>query len=85
MTLEHVKVEKSLARAQLDATVDKPTYAGPRRILRERHIGEFQRSFTFPMEVDADNMKASLANGLLTLVVPKVAGEVVRNKRIQVL
>ncbi len=44
----------------------------PRRLLNKRQIGECQRSFTFPMEVDADHMKASLADGLLRIVVPKM-------------
>lgn len=49
----------------------KPVLHFPRRLLNERQIGEGQRSFTFPMEVDADHMKANLADGLLRIVVPK--------------
>ena len=49
----------------------KPVIHFPRQLLNERQIGECQRSFTFPMEVDADHMKATLAHGLLRIVVPK--------------
>jgi HSP20 family molecular chaperone IbpA len=73
LILDHTKGPKSSESAPVDAERSTPTYAGPRRILRERNIGDFQRSFTFPVGVDADKMEASLANGLLTLVVPKIA------------
>jgi len=43
----------------------------PRVLLHERYVGPFQRSFTFPDEVDADGMRASLKDGLLRIVVPK--------------
>lgn len=37
----------------------------------ERSVGEFQRSFAFPAAVDQDAVKASLKNGILSIVVPK--------------
>jgi len=37
----------------------------------ERTVGSFQRSFSFPGEIDQDNVKASLENGILKVVVPK--------------
>lgn len=63
---------------------NKPRIQFPRRLLNERHVGEFQRSFTFPTEVDADNMKASLANGLLRIVVPKKVDEASVTKSISI-
>lgn len=38
----------------------------------ERSMGEFARSFTFPNRVDLDNIKASLKNGILSVVIPKL-------------
>jgi len=38
----------------------------------ERSMGEFTRSFTFPNRVDLDNIKASLKNGILSVVIPKL-------------
>lgn len=37
----------------------------------ERSIGEFSRSFSFPVRVDQDAVKASMKNGILSIVVPK--------------
>jgi HSP20 family molecular chaperone IbpA len=37
----------------------------------ERSVGEFSRSFSFPVRVDQDAVKASMKNGILSVVVPK--------------
>ncbi|KAL1793304.1 hypothetical protein ACET3X_008286 [Alternaria dauci] len=37
----------------------------------ERSVGEFHRSFAFPARVDQDGVKASLKNGILSILVPK--------------
>jgi HSP20 family molecular chaperone IbpA len=37
----------------------------------ERSVGEFSRSFSFPDRVDQDGVRASMKNGILTVVVPK--------------
>jgi len=37
----------------------------------ERSVGEFARSFHFPTRVDQDAVKASMKNGILSIVVPK--------------
>ncbi|KAF7715311.1 Uncharacterized protein PECH_007277 [Penicillium ucsense] len=47
------------------------TKSGHRFWVSERSIGEFQRTFTFPGRVDQDNVKASLKNGILSMVIPK--------------
>lgn len=39
----------------------------------ERSVGEFHRSFNFPSRIDQDGVKASLKNGVLSVVVPKAA------------
>ena len=44
---------------------------GPTYWMAERSIGEFKRSFSFPQRVDQDSVKASLKNGILSIVVPK--------------
>ncbi len=38
----------------------------------ERTYGAFERSFTLPATVDANNIKASYEHGVLTLTLPKV-------------
>jgi len=37
----------------------------------ERSVGEFSRSFSFPVRVDQDAVRASMKNGILSIVVPK--------------
>lgn len=37
----------------------------------ERSVGEFVRSFTFPVRVDQDQVRASMKNGILSVIVPK--------------
>ncbi|KAI0994826.1 hypothetical protein K3495_g13355 [Podosphaera aphanis] len=39
--------------------------------VKERSIGEFSRSFSFPASVDQDNVKASMKNGILSVIIPK--------------
>lgn len=37
----------------------------------ERSVGDFSRTFSFPVRVDQDNVKANLKNGLLHVFIPK--------------
>lgn len=53
---------------------------GFRYWVSERSVGEFQRTFNFPGKVDRDAVKASLKNGILTVVVPKLKKEVESRK-----
>ncbi|KAL8924611.1 MAG: hypothetical protein Q9208_003926 [Pyrenodesmia sp. 3 TL-2023] len=46
---------------------------GHRYWVSERSVGEFQRTFSFPGKVDQEAVKASLKNGILSIVVPKAA------------
>ena len=43
----------------------------PKFWVSERSVGEFHRSFNFPARVDQDAVKASLKDGILSIVVPK--------------
>lgn len=43
-----------------------------RYLVSERTIGEFSRTFSFPTNVDSDAVTASMKNGILSVVVPKV-------------
>lgn len=48
----------------------------------ERSVGEFQRTFAFPARVNQDAVKASLKNGILSIIVPKATA--VASKKITV-
>lgn len=49
----------------------------------ERSIGEFSRTFTFSTRVNQDAVRASLRNGVLSVVVPKEAAPTPKKIRIQ--
>lgn len=48
----------------------------------ERSIGEFQRTFAFSGRVDQDGVRATLRNGILSIIVPKEAAP--KTKKIRV-
>ena len=37
----------------------------------ECHVGDFRRAFEFPAGADLDNVKASIKNGVIRIIVPK--------------
>ena len=49
----------------------------------ERSVGEFERRFAFPGRVDQEAVKASLRNGILSVVVPKIVEQSARKIEIQ--
>lgn len=55
----------------------------PRYWVSERSFGSFHRSFNFPARVEQDAVKASLKNGILSVVVPKAKKEVPRKVNIE--
>lgn len=50
----------------------------------ERQFGKFQRSFTLPDSVEVDKIKASFANGVLTVSLPKSEKAKASGKTIEV-
>ncbi len=48
----------------------------------ERSVGEFERRFSFPGRVELENVKASLKNGILSVVVPKAVAQ--QSRRINI-
>ena len=49
----------------------------------ERSAGEFERRFAFPGRVNQDEVKASLKNGILSVVVPKIVEQGSRKISVQ--
>lgn len=49
---------------------------------KERSIGDFQRTFSFTARVDQDAVRASLKNGVLSVIVPKEAAPTPKKIRI---
>jgi len=48
----------------------------------ERQVGQFQRTFTFPVRVDQDGVKANMKNGVLSIVIPKAPVDKAKKIRI---
>ena len=51
--------------------------------ISERSVGEFERRFNFPGRVDQEAVKASLRNGILSVVVPKIVAKEARKISIE--
>ncbi|KAK1143799.1 hypothetical protein N8T08_006050 [Aspergillus melleus] len=49
----------------------------------ERSIGHFQRTFSFPTRVDQEAVRASLRNGILSVIVPKEAAPKLKKIRVE--
>jgi len=60
------------------AETDKSNYW-----ISERSVGSFARSFSFPQRVDQDAVKASLKDGILSIVVPKAQAPAKRRIQIE--
>src|SRR5881275_3122428 len=54
------------------------------QVAEERTYGAFERSFTLPTTVDANSIKASYENGVLTVTLPKVEKAKPRQIEVQV-
>lgn len=62
----------SQVAAKSDKTqVNKRTPPRTKFWVQERSVGEFQRIFSFPSRIDHDGVTAGLANGILSVKVPK--------------
>lgn len=44
---------------------------GATSLRRERLVGEFERSIELPLDIDVENVSASLTNGVLLITLPK--------------
>merc|ERR1712137_1524075 len=63
---------------QQQADADKSSYW-----ISERSVGSFARSFSFPQRVDQDAVKASLKDGILSIIVPKAQAPAKRRIQIE--
>ncbi|KAF1802381.1 HSP20-like chaperone [Mucor lusitanicus] len=63
-----------------DKQVGKHTAHGHKWLVQERTTGSFVRSFTLPIAVRPDTIKASYNNGVLKVVVPKADNKQTNNQ-----
>jgi len=63
--------EENADETAVEVVKQEPQGPGAKYWVAERNVGEFSRSFTFPVRVDQDAVKASMKNGILSIVIPK--------------
>ena len=71
-------VQKS--QAQAPAKSQEPDY---KVWFSERRTGSFHRTFTFPVRANQDGVRASLKDGILSIVVPKESAPTTRKIRVE--
>jgi len=70
----HVDVEGDHVSVRAEVKQEKEEKKGEKVIYSERSYGMVSRSFTLPVDVDAQGAKADYKDGMLNLVLPKKAG-----------
>jgi HSP20 family molecular chaperone IbpA len=90
VSMEVPGVDKSAIDIRLDkgvltvtGNIDSSKYAGLRPIYSEYNVGNFVRSFTVSTKIDSDAISASVADGVLTVRLPKAAQAVAKRISIQ--
>jgi len=65
--------DKDSTKKTTEASTQEDKYAEPevKFWVSERSVGNFSRSFNFPSPVDQDAVRASMKNGILSVIVPK--------------
>ena len=64
-----IKLEKR--RLSVQGHIDFNSYENFKPVYTEYNVGHFSRSFALSSEIDTENINASVADGVLTLVLPK--------------
>ena len=70
-TVEDENASTEIQKSNADKQVQQQQPEKSKYWVSERSVGEFARTFSFPARVDQDNVKASLKDGILSIVVPK--------------
>jgi HSP20 family protein len=82
--VEKDEIDISIKRNQLRISGKRSINYGDNVIVhrQDRKAGTFDRTFTLPLEIDADSVKAEYKDGLLTLHLPRAEKD--RPKRVAV-
>ena len=79
---ENIDIKLEKRQLSVLGHIDFADYENSKPVYTEYDIGHFSRSFTLSSEIDTDNINASVADGVLTLVLPKARET--QSRRIQV-
>jgi len=82
-TTETTGSDSQVAKQSQQQQVSKKSDEEPKYWVSERSVGSFHRSFNFPVRVDQEAVKASLKNGILSVIVPKAKKEAPRKVNIE--
>jgi HSP20 family molecular chaperone IbpA len=85
VTMEMPGVDKSALDVRLEknvltvtGSIDTAKYEGLEPVYSEYNVGNFVRSFTVSTQIDSGKIAASVADGVLTVRLPKAAAAVSR-------
>jgi HSP20 family protein len=84
-TVEDEGAEPTATQVAKKDTKPAPAHKEPEEKywVSERSVGEFSRSFSFPVRVDQDAVHASMKNGILSILVPKAKKQASKKISIQ--
>lgn len=66
----NVKLDKNVLK--VEGQINMKTYSDLRPLYSEYNIGNYSRSFELSNKIDQSKIEAKMANGVLTLTLPKV-------------
>jgi len=80
---DNVKINMADDTLKISGEIKEPEKKEERKFHRiERSYGKFQRSFSLPMQIQSDKVKAYFKDGILTITMPKK--EEVKQKEISI-
>ena len=68
---DNIDIKLENRRLSIQGHIDGDNYENFKPVYKEYSVGRFSRDFTLSSEIDTENIKASVADGVLTLVLPK--------------
>ena len=69
---QHVNVSLENSTLRIEARIDPANYEGMEPLYTEYGVGNYERAFELSNKVDRDRISAEVADGVLTLTLPKV-------------
>lgn len=79
---DNIDIKLENRRLSIQGHIDNDNHENFKPVYKEYNVGHFSRDFTLSSEIDTENIKASVADGVLTLVLPKA--KETRLRKIQV-
>ena len=68
---DNIDIKLENRRLSIQGHIDSDNHENFKPVYKEYNVGHFSRDFTLSSEIDTENIKASVADGVLTLVLPK--------------